>query len=76
MAGFRCSVCRQPALTEHHLGYNPEKMILVCEDCHDRIHHGDLWRLDPTKDGNCASSSHEKLRTESIDAILTNYGDG
>lgn len=74
MAGH-CSVCRQPARIEHHLSYTPEKTILVCEDCHDRIHRGDLWRLDPTKVGNRAIANHETMREEGIDAILTDWGD-
>lgn len=50
-----CKLCDGGGrLVKHHYSYNPEKTILVCNNCHERIHKGDLRRLDPTVNGNRA----------------------
>lgn len=41
---FRCSICgiieHKGAFHEHHIRYiGPEKICIVCKDCHQRIHH-------------------------------------
>lgn len=44
----------------------------VCGDCHERIHFGDLWRLDPKKVGNRAIHFFEKFEEAGhLDVIIT-----
>jgi hypothetical protein len=46
-----CFVCgKESKIVKHHITYNPEKIILVCESCHDLIHRTELHNeLKPVK---------------------------
>ena len=55
MKGFygKCRVCHSESKNchNHHTSYDPEKTIVVCAECHWKIHNKDGYhdRLDPVR---------------------------
>lgn len=44
-----CEICEaREKRIEHHISYEPEKTILICKSCHNKIHTNDDFRPDLT----------------------------
>lgn len=75
----RCRICNEGGdLYAHHYSYKPERTILICKECHQEIHRGSLYKLDPTKVGNAAIKYAEGLISGEIDPqdlINSTWGD-
>lgn len=41
-----CFLCDGRAGSLHHISYEPEKVVLVCSTCHQRIHKGHDYNGD------------------------------
>lgn len=61
MVYMRCFICNKlNCFTAHHISYDPEISLPVCNDCHFKIHHGDEYiYLDPTRIGRSYIESGE-----------------
>lgn len=50
----KCPICLLPTkgLVKHHISYEPEEVVFICQGCHIRIHRqlGFMW--PPIKDWN------------------------
>ena len=46
-----CAICKKrPATQQHHLSYDPEIVIDVCQECHEKIHkHGTGMKRGTTR---------------------------
>ena len=64
---MNCIICRQGCFIGHHVCYDPEISVPICDNCHQKIHHGEYFYLDPTR---MARNRHHELMSVSSD----NYG--
>jgi len=45
-AGMKCMICQRKRqdLVWHHISYVPPETILLCNECHSKLHQNPVWR--------------------------------
>lgn len=59
---YECMVCGssydRDYMEGHHTSYDPEERVLVCRDCHNKIHHKDGFRDDLIPDDSATDGNN------------------